>query len=44
MTGFSQKLLDLVDPWQEVAVAMRDKDHSVEIVVEGPASYKAPCP
>ena len=44
VTGFFQKLLELEDPWQVVAVELRDEDRSVEIEVEWSASYKAPCP
>lgn len=44
VTGFFQKLLELEDPWQVVAVELRDEDRSVEIEVEWPASYKASCP
>jgi transposase len=44
VTGFLQKLLELEDPWRVVAVELKDEDRSVEIEVEWPASYKAPCP
>ncbi len=44
MTGFSQKLLELADPWRVVAVELKDEDDSVAIDVEWPSSFKAPCP
>ena len=33
-TGFFQKLLELEDPWQVVAVELRDEDRSVGDEVE----------
>ncbi len=34
VTGFFQKLWELGDPWQVVAVELRDEDRSVGIEVE----------
>ena len=41
MTGFFQKLLELEDPWQVVAVEPWDEDRIVEFSFERPASYKS---